>query len=122
MFKANTGSSINSNPKMGGKEAALKAKEGLDSVKLAYVYASNDYELVALLEGVKEELPDVPLIGNTSFSGVITPEGYIHGDEGFVGVMAVSDPDMEARWKQARRLHGLRWRKRERQKRRIIIT
>lgn len=95
MFKANTGSSINSNPKMGGKEAALKAKEGLDSVKLAYVYASNDYELAALLEGVQEELPDVPLIGNTSFSGVITPEGYIHGDEGFVGVMAVSDPDME---------------------------
>lgn len=70
--------------KMGGKEASLKAKEGLDSVKLAYVYASSDYELAALLEGVQEELPDVSLIGNTSFSGVITPECYIHEDEGFV--------------------------------------
>ena len=61
---------------MGGKEAALKAKEGLDSVKLAYVYASSDYELATLLEGVQEELPDVPLIGNTSFSGV-TPQKVI---------------------------------------------
>lgn len=95
MFKANTGSSINNDPKAAGKEAAFKAKEGLGPVKLAYVYASSDYDLEALLQGIKEELPDVPLIGNTSFSGVITPEGYIHGADGFVGIMAVSSPDME---------------------------
>ena len=95
MFKANTGSSINSNPKTAGAEAAGKAKAGLEGVKLAYVYASCDYDLDEMLAGVAQELPGVPLIGNTSFTGVITPEGYISGEDGFVGIMAVSDPDMK---------------------------
>ncbi len=94
MLKANTGSSINSNPKAAGAEAAAKAKSGLDSVNMAYVYASCDYDLDAMLAGIAEELPGVPVIGNTSFTGVITPEGYITGEDGFVGIMAVSDPDM----------------------------
>lgn len=94
MLKANTGSSVNSNPKAAGAEAAAKAKAGLDSVNLAYVYASCDYDLEAMLAGIAEELPGVQIIGNTSFTGVITPEGYITGDDGFVGIMAVSDPDM----------------------------
>lgn len=94
MFKANTGSSINANSKTAGAEAASKAKQGLDSVSMAYVYASCDYDLDALLAGIAEELPEVPVIGNTSFTGVITPEGYVSGEDGFVGIMAVSDPDM----------------------------
>lgn len=94
MLKANTGSSVNSNPKTAGAEAAAKAKAGLDSVSMAYVYASCDYDLDAMLAGIAEELPGVPVIGNTSFTGVITPEGYITGEDGFVGIMAVSDPDM----------------------------
>ncbi|MGN1191412.1 MAG: FIST signal transduction protein [Dorea sp.] len=95
MMKGNTGSSINSNPKMAGAEAAAKAKEGLDSVNMAYVYASCDYDLDAMLAGIAEELPGVPVIGNTSFTGVITPEGYISSPDGFVGILAVSDPDMK---------------------------
>lgn len=94
MFKGNTGSSTNSNPKAAGAEAAKKAKAGLNSVNMAYVYASCAYDLDAMLAGIAEELPGVPVIGNTSFTGVITPEGFITGDEGFVGIMAVSDPEM----------------------------
>lgn len=94
MLKGNTGSSTNSNPKLAGAEAAKKARAGLDSVNMAYVYASCTYDLDALLAGIAEELPGVPVIGNTSFTGVITPEGYITGDDGFVGIMTVSDPDM----------------------------
>ncbi|MGN0332705.1 MAG: FIST signal transduction protein [Lachnospiraceae bacterium] len=94
MMKGNTGSSINSNPKTAGAEAAAKAKAGLDAVNMAYVYASCDYDLDAMLAGIAEELPGVPVIGNTSFTGVITPEGYISSEDGFVGIMAVSDPDM----------------------------
>ena len=94
MLKGNTGSSTNSNPKAAGAEAAKKAKAGLDSVNMAYVYASCAYDLDAMLAGIAEEMPGVPVIGNTSFTGVITPEGYITGDDGFVGIMAVSDPEM----------------------------
>lgn len=94
MLKGNTGSSTNSNPKAAGAEAAKKAKSGLDSVNMAYVYASCAYDLDAMLAGIAEELPGVPVIGNTSFTGVITPEGYVTGEDGFVGIMAVSDPEM----------------------------
>ncbi len=94
MLKGNTGSSTNSNPKIAGAEAAKKAKEGLAAVNMAYVYAGCTYDLDAMLAGIAEELPGVPVIGNTSFTGVITPEGYITGEDGFVGIMAVSDADM----------------------------
>lgn len=94
MLKGNTGSSTNSNPKAAGAEAAKKAKEGLAAVNMAYVYASCAYDLDAMLAGIAEEMPGVPVIGNTSFTGVVTPEGYISGEDGFVGIMAVSDPDM----------------------------
>lgn len=95
MLKANTGSSIISNAKLAGAEAAAKAKAGLDSVTMAYVYASCDYDLDAMLAGISDELPGVPVIGNTSFTGVITPEGYISGPDGFVGILALSDPGMK---------------------------
>jgi len=95
MLKANVGSSISSCAKTAGKEAASAAKIGLEDIKMAFVYASCDYDIKELLSGVAEELPNIPLIGNTSFTGIITPEGYISSDKGFVGVMAVSDPNME---------------------------
>ena len=54
-MKGNTGSSTNSNPKTAGAEAAKKAKAGLDSVNMAYVYASCAYDLDAMLAGIAEE-------------------------------------------------------------------
>ena len=94
MLKGNTGSSTNSNPKAAGMEAAKQAKAGLDNVKMAYAYASCAYDLDAMLAGIAEELPGVPILGNTSFTGVITPEGFISGENGFVGILAMSDPEM----------------------------
>lgn len=91
MFKANVGSSISSCAVSAGKEAALAAKEGLSDVKMAFVYASCDYDTKDVMKGVSEALPGVPALGNTSFTGVITPAGYISSANGFVGIMAVSD-------------------------------
>lgn len=94
MLKANVGSSILSNAEFAGQEAALKAKSGLDDIKIAFVYSSCDYDINKMISGIQKELPGVPLIGNTSFTGIITPEGYISSDNGFVGVMALSDKNM----------------------------
>jgi len=91
MLKANTGSSTNVLPYHAGKEAAAQAKQGLQDVKLAFVYASVAYDLDQMLKGVAEELPGVPVIGNTSFTGVITPQGFISGETGFVGILALAD-------------------------------
>ncbi len=94
MFKANVGHSNSSNALQAGKEAAQSAIKGLDAVKMAFVYCSCAYDVNQVIAGVKQALPGIPCLGNTSFTGVVVPEGYIGGDCDFVGVMALSDPNM----------------------------
>jgi hypothetical protein len=94
MLKANTGSSTNTDAKKAGKEAAAQSKAGLDKVKLAFAYASVQYDLGEMLKGISEELPGVPIIGNTSFTGVITPAGFTSGSDGFLGMLAMADEEM----------------------------
>jgi len=93
-MKGITGSSNAADPKAAGKEAAQKVKNSLVDVKLAFTYASVDYDLNKMLEGIGEALPGVPVLGNTSFTGVITPEGFITGDKGFVGILALGGNDI----------------------------
>lgn len=95
MLKAAIGSSNDSNPRQAGKQAALKVKAELDNLKLLFVYASVDYNLTEMLAGIKDTLPNVPILGNTSFTGVVTPEGYITGDQGFLGLMALAGDDLK---------------------------
>lgn len=94
MLKANVGSSILKDAKSAGSEAAATAKLGLNAVSMAFVYGSCDYDMEEMLTGVAEELPNVPIIGNTSFTGVITPQGFVGSENGFVGVMAIADPSL----------------------------
>lgn len=93
MLKAKTGSSVNTDAAAAGREAAEKARAGLDKATLAFVYASNEYDLCALVDGVKSVLPGVPLIGSTSYQGVILPEGLVTGRY-FVGVMVIADDSL----------------------------
>ena len=93
-MKGNTGSSIAADPKAAGKEAAEKAKSGLSHIKVAFVYSSVMYDQAHLLHGVAEGLPEVPVLGNTSFTGVITPDGFVTGEKGFVGILALGGEDL----------------------------
>lgn len=95
MLKSNTGSSTRADARAAGKEAAAQAKQGISNPKVAFAYASADYNLQNMLEGIAEELPGVPVIGNTSFTGVITPEGYITGDKGFLGMLLLDDDALQ---------------------------
>ena len=94
MFKANTGTSVQKSAKAAGAEAARQAATGLSGVKFAFVYSSCDYATHDLLAGVQDALPGVPVAGNTSFTGVITPSGYVTGPDGFVGIMALADENL----------------------------
>jgi hypothetical protein len=93
-MKGNTGSSVAVDPKAAGKEAAEKAKNGLSDIKVAFAYSSVAYDQGQLLQGVSEGLPGVPVLGNTSFTGVVTPEGFITGEKGFVGILALGGNDL----------------------------
>ncbi|MGN1414484.1 MAG: FIST signal transduction protein [Anaerovoracaceae bacterium] len=93
MLKAQTGTSIKSDVKLAGQEAARAVKEVKDA-KMAFVYSGVQYDQKALLEAIGEELPGVPLVGNTSFTGVITQDGFVSGEDGFVGILALGGEDL----------------------------
>lgn len=95
MFKANVGSSTAADARAAGKEAAAAAAAGLNDAAVAFVYCSCDYDVDAVVDGVADVMPDTPILGNTSFTGVVVPgAGYVGGDTPFVGVMAFSDDEM----------------------------
>lgn len=94
-MKSNIGSSILADAKQAGIQAATAAKAGLSDVKIAFVYCSCAYDVSAVMAGVAEVLPGVPALGNTSFTGLIVPEGFIGGDDPFVGVLVLSDPELK---------------------------
>lgn len=93
-MKCTVGSSTIADAKEAGKQAALAAGQGFDDAKLAFVYSSVAYDMGELLAGVGEALPKVKQIGNTSFTGVVTPEGFATSDDGFVGIMLLGGDDI----------------------------
>ncbi len=93
-LQCNVGQSTAPDARLAGKQAAADAKVGLSGVKLAFVYASVAYDMKGLLAGVAEELPGIPVLGNTSFTGVVTPAGFVGADSGFVGVMAFAGDEL----------------------------
>ncbi len=93
MFKSKVGSSVMADALAAGKEAASNA--AIDGAQLALVYSSCDYDQEALLNGVKTTLPDAALLGCTSYTGVLTSEGFITGPDGYVAVMAMKGEEMK---------------------------
>ena len=77
-----------------GKEVAAKIAGGIDGAKVAMAYGSCDYDAKELLSAIAAELPGVPVLGNTSFTGIITPEGFVGGDTPFVGILALGGDDV----------------------------
>lgn len=94
MLTIKTGNSTNANAAAAGREVALQVKEDLDNMKMAFVYSGVQYNQKEFIDAISAELPGVPLIGNTSFTGVMTPDGFISSEDGFAGIMAISDDEL----------------------------
>lgn len=94
MLTIKTGNSTNANAAAAGREVALQLKEDLDNMKMAFVYSGVQYDQKEFIDAISAELPGVPLIGNTSFTGVMTPDGFISSEDGFAGIMAISDDEL----------------------------
>ncbi len=95
MLKANVGWSTNKDSYTQGKETASKAVVDLVQTKVAFLYTSVDCDVKKVLEGAKSELGTAPIVGCTSSAGIITPDGFISGENGFTGILALGDPDLE---------------------------
>lgn len=94
MLRVKTGQSTKANAAEAGREAASYVKDEIKNMRMAFVYSGVQYDQKELIRSISMDLPGVPLIGNTSFTGVITPEGFTSGDDGFVGIMTLSDSDL----------------------------
>lgn len=92
-MKANVAWSTDENAFLAGKNSAKKAVLDLIQTKVAFIFSSVKYDAHKLIEGAKEELGTAPIIGCTSNGGVLVPDGYITSENGFVGIMAIGDPD-----------------------------
>ena len=94
MLKSNVGWSTNVDSYKQGKESAEKAVVDLIQTKVAFLYTSVDCDVEKVLEGAKSELGTAPIIGCTSSAGIITSEGFISSENGFTGILALGDPDL----------------------------
>ena len=92
-MKANVAWSTDENAFLAGKNSAKKAVLDLIQTKVAFIFSSVKYDTQKLMEGAKEELGTAPIIGCTSNGGILVPDGYITSENGFVGIMAIGDPD-----------------------------
>lgn len=96
MLKAGVYWSEEADAHKAGKESAEKALAELDEkAGFALAFCTVDYDEAAFIKGVKEALGDVPLMGCTSFTGILTPGGFIHEEGGVGGVMLLASPEME---------------------------
>lgn len=95
MLKSNVAWSIDKDSYTQGKESAKKAVVDLVQTKIAFLYTSVDSNVEQVLEGAKSELGTAPIIGCTSSAGIIVPDGFISSENGFAGILALGDPEME---------------------------
>ena len=93
-MKAFNGYSTNPDPIVAGFEAAKMAGNA-KTAKLVFAYTSCDYDVAKVIEGIKKYY-NCPIIGNTSFTGVVVPDGFISGEAGFVGIMTIAGNDVKA--------------------------
>ena len=93
MLKSNVAWSTNKNSYEAGKETAKEAVKDLVQTKVAFLYTSVDNNVEEVLNGVRSEVETAPVIGCTSSAGIIVPDGFISSEDGFVGMLAIGDPN-----------------------------
>ena len=95
MLKSNAAWSTDKDSYVQGKESAKRAVVDLVQTKVAFLYTSVDCDVAKVIEGAKSELGTAPIIGCTSSAGLIVPDGFISSENGFTGILALGDPEME---------------------------
>ena len=90
-MKANVTWSTDEDSKIAGKACAKKAVLDLIQTKVAFVFSSVKYNQNDLLNGIKEVIGTAPIIGCTSNAGIMTQDGYITSNNGYVGMLALGD-------------------------------
>ncbi|MBQ3308062.1 MAG: FIST C-terminal domain-containing protein [Bacilli bacterium] len=93
MLKSKVGYSTNEDERLQGVEAATDSTKSLENIALNILFLSCRNDAKKVLKGVRE-VTNTPIIGCTSCEGIITPDGYLTSENGYVGMLSLSDKDM----------------------------
>lgn len=94
MLKSKVGYSINENSFAAGQETAMKACVDLPDTKLGFLFTSEKNDIKQVVQGIKN-VTDTPIIGCTSSGAIIVPDGIITSENGYVGMLMLSEKDMK---------------------------
>lgn len=94
MLKSNVGYSINPDSFTAGIETAQLTSKNLNNVKLGLLFTSVKNDVKEVIKGIRKET-DIPIIGCTSSGGIIIQEGIIESNNGFAGMMMLSDENLK---------------------------
>ena len=94
MLKSKVGYSTNQDSFIAGLTSAETSTKDLGNIKLNFLFTSCKNDSKKVTKGV-QSVTDAPIIGCTSSGGIIVPDGYIHSENGYVGVLSINDPNME---------------------------
>jgi len=95
MLKASAGWSDVADAYAAGKESAENALAELgQEAGLALAFCTVDYDEADFVKGITEGVGDVPLMGSTSFMGILTPGGFLSREGGVGGVMLLASPEV----------------------------
>lgn len=93
MLKSKVGYSVLPDAYAAGIAAAKMATDGLDA-KVGFLYTSVAYDQKKLLEGVRSVTKKLHLVGCTSNSAVIVPDGILDNPNGYVALLAIGGDDL----------------------------
>lgn len=93
MLKTKVGYSTLKDSYAKGKEAAKNANVGMRP-KLGMMYCSCNDDVEEVVSGAMSSMKGAPVIGCTSSGMIITNDGIIESEDGFVGLMSFDDKNM----------------------------
>ncbi len=92
-MKSMVGYSTNSDSFLAGIETAKQATADLSNPKLGFLYTSVKNNIKQVVKGI-ESVHNIPLIGCTSSSGIMVPDGVINSEYGYSGMLTLDDPKL----------------------------
>ncbi len=93
MLKSKVGYSTNPDSFLMGFESIKQSTKDFENVKLNFLFTSEKADIKKVVKGINSETK-APIIGCTSSEGILVPDGYITGEDGFTGVLSLNDPNL----------------------------
>lgn len=93
MLKSSVSHSINADHFLAGFESAKANVEKVNNPKISFLFTSCNNNIKQVVKGIKS-IASTPIIGCTSSGGIVVPEGVINSKDGFVGLMTLSDENL----------------------------